>query len=367
MSVRSHPLSMAVALAWLSLGMACQTARVGEKPAGDLEVCKSQAARDEHQAAGRLLASGLAVQALDKLTSLARSNPACARLAVQENRALNLLDVEDRRERELGLTVFYAQETKAQAAKGPKASPAVRANLLFASALHEDQLDKRRALLDRALKLRPDHYYARTLLGETLWRLGRTEDARKQLIQALKDSPFMAEAWLILAQIAEDNGRYKTADRNYSNYLRLRPWDLRVKNNYARLLLHFRRQGARAEKVVRELLAVDPENIEYQLHLAASKWYQGDFSGAEQIYLHLARLYPEDARVFLGLGELYEEPMNQPAKALQVYRWLVELPPSSDPFAFIYQSLPAYIRIQRLEKALGDKAPAPPKSLEDLL
>ncbi len=216
------------------------------------------------------------------------------------------------------------------------------------------------------MELRADHYYARTLLGDTLWNLGRIEDARKQLIRALKDSPFMAEAWLILAQIAEDNGRNKSADRNYSNYLRLRPWDLRVKNNYARLLLHGRRDGVRAEKVVRELLDVDPQNVEYQLHLAACYWYQGRFAEALKTYRHLARLYPEDARVFLMLGELYEEPLNQPAKALQVYRWLVKLPPSSDPFALIYQSLPVYIRIQRLEAALGDQAPSPPKSAEDL-
>jgi len=217
------------------------------------------------------------------------------------------------------------------------------------------------------LELREDHYYARTLLGETLWSLGQIEDARKQLVQALKDSPFMAEAWLILGQIAEDNGRYKSADRNYTNYLRLRPWDHRVKNNYARLVLHFRRDGARAENVIKELLKVDPDNAEYQLHLAASYWYQARYEEAQELYKQLARLYPDDARVFLGLGELYEEPMKQPAKALQVYRWLLKLPPSSDPFALIYQSLPVHIRIERLEAALGEDAPAPPKSLEDIL
>jgi Tfp pilus assembly protein PilF len=355
--------------AWLCLVLlaACQSAPVSEKPGGDLEIPSTEQARQELQAAGRQLASGQAEEALDNLTRLARGDPGCADLTVQENRALNLLPGEKRRERELALSTWYRDRSQAEEAKGGQADLAVRANLFFAMALHEDSRDKRRKQLQRALELRADHYYARTLLGETLWSLGRIEDARKQLIQALKDSPFMAEAWLILAQIAEDNGRYRSADRNYSNYLRLRPWNLRVKNNYARLLVHFRRNGVRAEKVIAELLAVDPENAEYQLHLAASYWYQARFADAEKIYKHLARLYPDDARVFLGLGELYEEPMKKPAKALQVYRWLLQLPPSPDPFALIYQSLPVYIRIQRLEETLGEKAPAKPERLEDVL
>lgn len=351
----------------LVLSISCQTAPVSEKPAGDLEACKTEEGRQQHQAAGRLLASGLAERALIDLTRLARSNPACARLTVQENRALNLLPEEDKRERALAILGYYKDRSVAQAAGGAKVEAAVRANVLFALALHEPKLPKRQQYLEQALALREDHYYARTLLGETLWSLGRIEDARKQLVQALRDSPFMAEAWLVLAQIAEDNGRYKSADRNYTNYLRLRPWDHRVKNNYARLLLHFRRQGARAEQVVRELLVVDPENVEYQLHLAASFWYQARFDDARKLYQKLARLYPDDARVFLGLGELYEEPMKRPAQALQVYRWMLRLPPSSDPFALIYQSLPIHVRIERLEAALGADAPPPPKTLEDVL
>ncbi len=127
---------LACAGLYLALWMACQGAPVAEKPAGDLEACKTEEAQTQHQAAARLLASGLAEPALNDLTRLARANPVCARLNVQENRALNLLPEEVRTERELALGVYYGERSELEAAKGAKADPAVHANLLFAWALH---------------------------------------------------------------------------------------------------------------------------------------------------------------------------------------------------------------------------------------
>jgi predicted Zn-dependent protease len=328
-----------------------------------LETCSDPDQQAELERAERALATGDHATALAAWRSLVEPNPACARLALLANRAARLADAEAQPALLAELRQRYEQVMAGN-------EPQARANAAFALALLSTDRTARRRYLARALELEPRHYFALVLAGEALLEDGAFEEARSTLNQAVSLRAQLAEGWRLLAQVAEGRGLYRTAAKHYETYLGLRPLDRQVQANYVRLLVFQLRAGDEAERVVADLWEADPTDLEVGLNRALMFFNQKKWPQAEQAYLELLRREPREPRLWLNLADLWLEPLAQPVRALQAYRWLVALPPSADPLTLGHQLLIAPSRIKDLEARLaegGQQLPAPPRSAEDVL
>ena len=355
----------AALLALLAFSLSCA---VGLKPevVARLTFCGEAKSMAQCARAEGLLAVGRPDEALMSFKELHAKFPGSAHLAVQMRKSISLMG---RKKQANELAAMRAQFETLHAKELGKGKPLLEANLAFCIALCTEDLHKRSAWLDKAIAKDPDHYYARTLAGDVLWRSGLIERSRSQLKKALRIHNGIAEAWLRLAVISEELGFNNKADGYYATYLRMRPKDLQIKNNYARFLVKYIRNAKgrkKARAVIQELLASDPENLEYQLHEAANYWSEGHLLAAESVYQALLARYPKDARITLNLGNLYFERLAAPSKALQVYRYLLTQPISNDPITMLNQSLPIRIRVKELEKQLAGKLPKSPASQQEL-
>ncbi len=309
-----------------------------------------------------LIDTGRFVEAIAALESLVPANPECARLVLLLRRSVSELPPEQRGKAEARLFQLFTRLEREQRQEAHRS-----ANLAFGSALFAPHPDKELDWLRLATGRSDRHYYALTKLAERRWRNGELNRSRGLLERALSLQRNLAEAWLILAAVEQDSGKTKSAARYYRSYLDLRPLDRDVTLRYVRLLLHDLERPAQAEPVLLSLEKADPGNLEVGLDIAAMRWLEGDTASAEAKYREMLERHPDDLRVLVNLGNLYYAALDKPAKALQVYRYLSKLPTEARLATIGEQLLFVPERIRRLEKQLGDKAPAPPKTWRDLL
>ncbi len=353
--------------AWLLLSLlaACQTiSPAPDRLVDQLEACASPEDQARLEAAEAALAQGQFEPALQAARDLLPVNPGCARLPIVARRAVSLLPAGERAKvarefRELMTGALAAAE-----------DPVHRANLDFGLSLFARSAKARRKWLENALAESSKHYYALCKYGEYLWKRGDLETARERLTQAVSLRRSLAEGWLLLAQVAEDRGLYRTADKHYATYLGLRPLDRQARANHARLLVYQLRDPDRAEKILDRLWRDDPTNVEVGLHRGLVYFLQKRWKAAEAVYFDLLRRNPREARVVLSLGNLYHSGTMDSKRALQAYRYLLQLPASSDLQAGLNQALFVPTRIKEIERTLQDRGiplPAPPHSVEDLI
>jgi len=309
--------------------------------------------------ATRLLLKGRHEEALALLQAKIDSNPGCARLALLLLRAASMLDTEARRTKLAELERTYERLYDH--------SKSDRDTLAFGVALFTEVPDKRRVWIARALRYNKHHYYALVLEGDRLYRLGELDESKQKLKLALALRPELAEAWLLLSQIAEEQNLAKLTQRYYTTYLDLRPLDRNVRLNFARFLTSTGYDLKEARVQIDRLLEDDPRDLEANLHLAAVYWKTGRHQDALRLYKRLLARHPLDVRVCVNLGNLYYQVLDDAASAWRVYTYLVGLPVSRYPSVALEQKFFVPNRIKKIAQALGDRLPQPPKSVGELL
>ncbi|MCA8971241.1 MAG: tetratricopeptide repeat protein [Planctomycetes bacterium] len=329
-----------------------------------LERPENPEARQQLDLAERDLASGEWKQALSRLEVLCPENAACSRIAILARRAVTLAPQGERPR----LRTAVLERIRTEASKTTDKTEL--ASLAFGEALFAGTVREEEQSLRRALELAPNHYYALAKLGECYFGRGELEASRTVLEKAVSLRPDLAEGWLLLAQVAEDRGNYKQAVNHYETYLGLRPLDRRVQLEYARLLAQKLRDGKRAEATLAKLRQEDPSNLEVGLDLGFALYLQGRHRDAERLYHEMLERWPREPRLLLSLGNLYFGALDEPVKALQTYRWMLAQRSGDDLLAMLGQALFVPARIRQIEEQLqkgGKAAPAPPKSLSDLM
>lgn len=362
---RARALVALLASSPLALVPACGTRTAPAKAdfVDVLERPRSEEARQELDLAERELESGEWKRALERLEVLCPENAACARIAILARRAVTLAPTSEKAR----LRKLILDKVRDEASK--TGDTLELASLAFAEALFVDTAREEEQLLRRALELEPEHYYALTKLGERYWRRGELEAARAVLEKAVSLRRDLREGWLLLGQVAQDRGLYKQAAGHLETYLSLRPLDRQVQLAYARLVAEQLRDGKRAEAILAKLRQEDPGNVEVGLDLGFALYLQGRHREAEDLYHEMLDRRPRDVRVLLSLGNLYFGALEEPVKALQTYRWMLEQRASDDVLAMLGQALFVPARIRNIEQELsakGKSLPATPKSIEEL-
>jgi len=108
--------------------------------------------------------------------------------------------------------------------------------LLMESNFGKTQCVEARMLLENASRLDPRHLRVRMLLGQVLGRLGEIEKAIQSLEKLTQDFPKLAEAWVVLADTLQHEGRKVEAVPAARKCTELEPESLSAWSMYAGVL-----------------------------------------------------------------------------------------------------------------------------------
>ncbi len=133
-----------------------------------------------------------------------------------------------------------------------------------------------------ALRRVPDSVEAHAHLGILLAREGARPEAESHLREAIRLSPeFRADVHVALGAWLAEHGRLEEAQQEYAMVLAREPTNAAARNNRAVALYHSRRQ-AEAEKELETLLREDPRNADAHNNLATIALDRSDWKRAEQ-------------------------------------------------------------------------------------
>jgi tetratricopeptide (TPR) repeat protein len=138
-------------------------------------------------------------------------------------------------------------------------------------------------------------------LGATLIRLGRYEEARKQLHTALALSPRNAEALFNIGNLRLIVGRYADAENSFKRAAGLQPTDPLIRTHLGEALLS-QRQLDKARTEFQKALKTNPRFAPALAGLGTVERLAGRFAEAEQTYRRALEIDPALPAALVGLA-----------------------------------------------------------------
>ena len=162
---------------------------------------------------------------------------------------------------------------------------------------HERAITEFRA----AVRLDPDYAAPQILLGASLLALGRFEDARPPLEQAVKMAPRQALARLQLVRVLEQFGDWNGAVDQYRVLRQLEPEEPEYVYGLGRAYLRL------SETRLRELRALDPASARSQQAEGHSFRVQGRSDLALQAFERAAQADPTMPEIHMAMAQIHME------------------------------------------------------------
>lgn len=218
-----------------------------------------------------------------------------------------------------------------------------------------------RPLLESRCFAVPSDFPARRALGVTLLHLGEVDQAISQLEAVVAAAPKYAAAFVDLANIYRQSGRYDDAARTYRTAITIEPNNADAHYNLALVLLDvgnepqaiealqralmFKPQHALAQLALgnilaeanpeeacsrfRQALAAQPNMLNAQAGLIGNLAKLGRFDEAERVLAKALRVHPGDLLI-LRQNALIALMQGQLEKAAETYRQILQADPSAD-------------------------------------
>ena len=158
-------------------------------------------------------------------------------------------------------------------------------------------------VLQQALTVDPNLPNAAVLLGMALMSEGDTADAELQYRSAINLEPDLAEPHNNLARILARRGNYPEAIYEFNAAIKADPANVQIRQNYSIVLAY---TGAldKAEAEAREAVRLAPQSAPVHANLGKILMKSGDHSGAEKEYRAALTLDAHDGEANLGLANL---------------------------------------------------------------
>lgn len=209
-----------------------------------------------------------------------------------------------------------------------------------------------------------------TALRARAWRAlahidadGRPDDARSELLEALKVSPETPDDRALAAQLAARAGDAGGAEKAYRSTLAAQPGDVEASTGLARLL-EAQKDQPQAIAVLKTALTAHPNDPAVVAQLASIMAASGDTVGATEILEQAIARHPQDTAMRRMLARIAMQSGDN-AKAITLYEPLVAADPDDPLLLDDYGN--ALIRANRsadAERALS-KALANPAAFAD--
>lgn len=145
----------------------------------------------------------------------------------------------------------------------------------------------------------------------------------KNIEVGLADKP---EFLRLRSVVESDSGEFSAAEKDLQEALSLEPGNVAFILNYANLLWKMQRR-AESLKMFHQALDVDPENRSALASIGFLSRETENPKAAEEYFLRLAKLYPNDHVPYLALGDLYTS-WNQFSRADASYQKAYRLAPN---------------------------------------
>lgn len=158
--------------------------------------------------------------------------------------------------------------------------------------------------LNEALRLNPGYIEVHNNLGVTYDRMGRHEDAVNELKEALKLNPNYAEALCNLGNIYACSGNYEEAVEKLKEALRINP-ELAIAHNNLGNIYALQKRSEEEIKEFKEALRINPDYAPAHNNLGNAYAEAGRFEDALREFQEALRLDPEFPEAYLGMGLAY--------------------------------------------------------------
>jgi len=175
------------------------------------------------------------------------------------------------------------------------------------------------AQLGHWLELDPKSGQAHQRMGRALFQLGKSDEAFKELTQAVKDSPTLEPAGVSMGWLYSQNANVAKASEWFESAIKAEPQNPRARIAYASWLLE-RRRAADAQASAQQALRLAPDSTDGRRLSALVDWHLGDPKGAETILDSLHRDLPGDLSVtnLLALALVDQEDVTKRARGLKL-------------------------------------------------
>ncbi len=173
--------------------------------------------------------------------------------------------------------------------------------------------------LGRWLELEPKNGQARQRKGRALFRLGKSDEAFKELTQAVKDTPTLDPAAVSMAWLFSQKANVAKASEWFDRAIKAEPQNPRARIAYATWLLE-RGRAADAQASVDQALRLAPDSTDGRRLQALVAWHLGDLKSAEKILETMHRHLGSDLSVtnLLALTLVDQDDPTKRARGLQL-------------------------------------------------
>lgn len=196
--------------------------------------------------------------------------------------------------------------------------------LMSLAYLRQDSLAKAAEILQQAVQRFPQEVQVNFLLGNTLSRLGRKEEAVGFLEAARRLSPDDVDILLGLAAVYDELRQYDRSDSIYKIVLEKYPDHPTALNNYAYSLSVRGERLQEAYEMAEKALEADPENGAFLDTMGWILYQMGRYEEALEYIRKASERRADSAEVFEHLGDVYEK-LGDLEQARRAWRKALEL------------------------------------------
>ncbi len=199
--------------------------------------------------------------------------------------------------------------------------------------------------LEKSLALNPQNLTAHLALGDSLFKLGKLEEAEKQFARAVRIEPENARGHEGLGNALAQQGLFPDAVAAFREALRLDP-ELAVAHFRLGIVLMDMGEAGEARKHLAEAVRLDPYNAKASYSLAISLANQGKLKAAVPYFRSALKAEPDFVVALVGLASILatstEPAVRDPEEAVRLatraceltqYRTPLELATLSDAHA----------------------------------
>ncbi|MCX6170998.1 MAG: tetratricopeptide repeat protein [Ignavibacteriales bacterium] len=198
-------------------------------------------------------------------------------------------------------------------------------NLIYGLSLSADN-DHQRAkeALQRALNINPDDVTALSALGYTLNQLKDDDEALISLNKALSFEPANLQVISVIAMIHESRKNYAVSDSLYKEAVKIDSSNVLILNNYAYSLAERGINLQQALSMSKKAIEKEPKNSSYLDTIGWIYFRLGEYKKAKTNIEEAAKIEDKNATLIDHLGDVYFKLGNK-IKALEFWKKAFEL------------------------------------------
>lgn len=201
----------------------------------------------------------------------------------------------------------------------------------------------------KVLELKPDLDSAYMGLGNVYFNMMNWNDAIPALEKAIEMNSANTQAYYMIGKAYQEQRIFDKAAEGYKKYLELNPQSPQDAHYQLGICLMEAEQYEGAITALQEALKSNPQDLTVNYKLAQSYQKAGQLEKAEELYIMLAQLSPEEAKIYFNtIIRMYDD-AKMPDKAVAAAQKMIELDPNN--YEAYYNLGAMYVKMKKFTDA----------------